>query len=84
VHGVWNAPGPRADFRYEYIDQDQPMSGSRRVGVGEIPAHHDEVRTRRLQARRAGRDRHRVALRSVNGVQLTANGSALADLSVQF
>jgi hypothetical protein len=45
VHGVWNAPGPRVDFRYEYIDQDQPMSGSRRVGVGEIPAHHDEIRT---------------------------------------
>jgi hypothetical protein len=45
VQGVWIEPGPRVDFRYEYIDQDQPMAGSRRVGVGEIPAHHDEVRT---------------------------------------
>lgn len=45
VQGVWIEPGPRVDFRFEYIDQDQPMSGSRRVGVGEIPAHHDEVRT---------------------------------------
>jgi len=45
VQGVWIAPGPRVDFRYEYIDQDQPMSGGKRVGVGEIPAHHDELRT---------------------------------------
>ena len=45
VQGVWNEPGPRVDFRYEYVDQDQPMSGSKRVGVGEIPADHDEVRT---------------------------------------
>ncbi len=45
VQGVWVEPGPRVDFRFEYIDQDQPMSGSRRVGVGEIPAHHDEVET---------------------------------------
>jgi hypothetical protein len=45
VQGVWIEPGPRVDFRYEYIDQDQPMSGSKRVGVGEIPAHHDEVKT---------------------------------------
>ena len=45
VQGVWIEPGPRFDLRFEYIDQDQPMSGSKRVGVGEIPAHHDEVRT---------------------------------------
>jgi hypothetical protein len=45
VQGVWNEPGWRLDLRYEYIDQDQPMHGSDRVGVGEIAAHHDEVRT---------------------------------------
>ena len=46
VQGAWTEPGTRLDFRYEYINQDQPMSGSRRVGVGEIPKHHDEVYTR--------------------------------------
>jgi len=45
VQGLWNQPGPRVDFRYEYIDQDQPMTGSRRIAVGEISKHHDEVRT---------------------------------------
>jgi hypothetical protein len=45
VQGVWIEPGPRVDFRFEYIDQDQPMAGSRRVGVGEIPRDHDEVKT---------------------------------------
>jgi hypothetical protein len=33
------------DLRYEHIRQDQPRAGTRRVAVGEIPAHHDEVRT---------------------------------------
>ncbi len=45
MHGAWLEPGTRLDFRYERIDQDQPMSGSRKVGVGEIPRHHDEVFT---------------------------------------
>ncbi len=45
VQGVWNEPGLRADLRLEYIDQDQPRNGTRNVAVGEIPAHHDEVRT---------------------------------------
>jgi hypothetical protein len=45
VQGVWTEPGMRFDLRFEYIDQDQPMSGSSKVGVGEIPRHHDEVRT---------------------------------------
>ena len=45
VHGAWTEPGTRLDFRYEYINQDQPMAGSRKVGVGEIPRHHDEVYT---------------------------------------
>jgi hypothetical protein len=39
------AEGSSLDLRYEYIRQDQPRAGSRRVGVGEIPHHHDEVRT---------------------------------------
>lgn len=37
--------GLRLNLRYEYIDQDQPRHGSEKVGVGEIHAHHDEVRT---------------------------------------
>lgn len=45
VQGVWNEPGFRADLRYEYIDQDQPRTGTRDIAVGEIPHHHDEVRT---------------------------------------
>ena len=45
VQGAWTEPGMRFDLRFEYIDQDQPMSGSGKVGVGQIPAHHDEVRT---------------------------------------
>jgi hypothetical protein len=45
VQGVWTEPGGRLDLRFEYIDQDQPRAGSREVRVGEIPKHHDEVRT---------------------------------------
>ena len=45
VQGVWTEPGLRLDLRFEYIDQDQPRSGSERVGVGEIRQHHDEIRT---------------------------------------
>jgi hypothetical protein len=33
------------DVRYEYMNQDQPMSGSRKLYVGEIVGHHDEVST---------------------------------------
>ena len=45
LQGVWTQPGPHFDLRYEYIDQDQPMAGSKKVSVGEIPRHHDEVST---------------------------------------
>ncbi len=45
AQGAWTEPGARFDLRYEFIDQDQPMSGDSRVGVGEIPREHDEVRT---------------------------------------
>jgi len=45
VQGAVTEPGLRADLRYEYIRQDQPMSGSRKVSVGEIPREHDEVLT---------------------------------------
>lgn len=38
-------PGWRFDTRYEWIDQDQPQHGTDDVSVGEIPRHHDEVRT---------------------------------------
>ena len=46
VQGAWMESGARFDLRYEYIKQDQPMSGSNKVGVGEIRRHHDEVVTR--------------------------------------
>ncbi len=39
------AEGSVFDLRYEHIRQDQPRAGSRRIGVGEIRAHHDEVST---------------------------------------
>jgi len=45
VQGAWTEPGLRFDLRYEYIDQDQPRHGSSKVGVGQIPQHHDEVRS---------------------------------------
>lgn len=37
--------GRSFDLRYERILQDQPRAGSRKIAVGEIPHHHDEVRT---------------------------------------
>lgn len=33
------------DLRYEHIYQARPRSGSSTVAVGQIPRHHDEVRT---------------------------------------
>ncbi|WP_374503489.1 transporter [Zoogloea sp.] len=45
LQGPVNEPGLRMDLRYEYADQDQPMSGGHKVGVGEIHRHHDEVYT---------------------------------------
>ena len=45
AQGAWTEPGVRFDLRYEFIDQDQPMAGDSHIGVGEIPHHHDEVRT---------------------------------------
>jgi hypothetical protein len=45
VQGAWQEPGARFDLRYEYIKQDQPMSGSRKIGIGQIARHHDEVET---------------------------------------
>jgi hypothetical protein len=45
LQGAWTEPGARLDLRYEYIKQDQPMSGNEKVPVGRIPRHHDEVRT---------------------------------------
>jgi len=45
LQGIWTQPGPHVDLRFEYIDQDQPRSGTHDVAVGKIPAHHDEVKT---------------------------------------
>jgi hypothetical protein len=38
--------GSTLDVRYENILQDIPRAGSQRIAVGQIPHHHDEVRTR--------------------------------------
>lgn len=43
--GAWSGEGARLDLRYEYIGQDQPRSGRDKVSLGEVPRHHDEVRT---------------------------------------
>lgn len=45
VQGVSMDAGTRVGLRYEYIDQDQLRAGVNEVAVGEIPHHHDEVRT---------------------------------------
>ena len=45
TQSAWAEPGGRFDLRYEFIDQDQPRSGTNKVGVGEVPRDHDEVRT---------------------------------------
>ncbi|MDF3036192.1 MAG: transporter, partial [Paucimonas sp.] len=37
--------GSAFDLRYEHINQDQPQAGSKRVAVGQIRRHHDEVST---------------------------------------
>jgi hypothetical protein len=37
--------GSSLDLRYEYINQNQPRSGSDNVAVGQFPHHHDEVST---------------------------------------
>lgn len=45
VQGAWTEPGARFDLRYEYINQDQPRSGSDRVAIGQIARDHDEMKT---------------------------------------
>lgn len=45
MQGLAPEPGLRMDVRFEYIDQDQPRSGSSKVDFGRIRRHHDEVRT---------------------------------------
>jgi outer membrane putative beta-barrel porin/alpha-amylase len=45
AQGAWTERGARYGLRFEYVDQDQPRTGTRNLAVGEIPRHHDEVRT---------------------------------------
>jgi Putative MetA-pathway of phenol degradation len=45
LQGLVAEPGWRLDLRYEHINQDQPMAGGKRVAVGQVPQHHDEVKT---------------------------------------
>ena len=46
AQGAWTEGGARFDLKYETIDQDQPQAGTDKVGVGQIPRHHDEVSTK--------------------------------------
>src|SRR5262245_19812550 len=46
AQGVFTEPGSRLDLRYESIDLDQPRAGRDKVGVGQVPRHHDEVETK--------------------------------------
>jgi hypothetical protein len=56
VNSNWTAESALAeagnafDLRYESLRQDQPMIGSRKLAVGEIHAHHDEVSTENSNA----------------------------------
>ena len=51
VNSNWTAESALAeahsalDLRYEYMNQNQPMFGSRKIDVGEVNSHHDEVST---------------------------------------
>jgi hypothetical protein len=45
ARGVWTGPGTRVDLRYEYIEQDQLRSGTRKVSPAGVPGTHDELST---------------------------------------
>jgi hypothetical protein len=81
VQGLWNQPGPRVDFRYEYLDQDQPLAAA---------AASASARFRGTTTRCAPRTATLYGFvqlplyQYVNGVQLTAGWSAVAGVSVQF
>ena len=44
--GYWLEPGVLLDLKYEFVDLDQPRTGTDRIGVGQITRHHDEVETK--------------------------------------
>jgi len=46
AQGWWLEPGVLLDLKYEFVTLDQPRSGTDRIGVGQIPRHHDEVETK--------------------------------------
>lgn len=56
VNSNWTAESALAearhavDVRYEYMNQDQPMADSRKLYVGQVRGHHDEVSTRNRNA----------------------------------
>ncbi len=45
LQGLVVEPGLRLDARYEYVKLDQPRAGSDKVALGQLPRHHDEIRT---------------------------------------
>lgn len=46
AQGAWTDEGLRGDLRSEFVDLDRPRTGTHRIGVGEVPRHHDEVETK--------------------------------------
>jgi hypothetical protein len=46
AQGWWLEPGVLLDLKYELVDLDQPRTATDRIGVGEVPRHHDEVETK--------------------------------------
>jgi hypothetical protein len=46
TQGVWVEPGTRLDLRYEYLDQDETLSGNGKATDAELAAqHHEEKET---------------------------------------
>lgn len=45
AQGVWTEPGLRLDLQYQFIDQDQLRRGAHDASAGDVPRHHDELRT---------------------------------------
>lgn len=51
----WSEQPFTFELSYQYLDQDQPRTGTEDTEVGAIPRHHDEVRTlNRITTARAG------------------------------
>lgn len=80
--GTWTDPGGRLDLRFEFIDLDQPRSGTNNVSVGEIPRDHGEVRT--INRNLVPTYDYTINANRVNEVRLVADWSVAAGVSRRF